>query len=54
MAEVIAKQFPDELASILPAKRKFYDSEDARMDIFGAVGLAMVFRIKKTKRAADW
>lgn len=44
MAESLAKQFPDELASRLPPKRKFYDSEDARMDIFDAVGLAIAMR----------
>jgi hypothetical protein len=43
MAVVLAQKFPDELASRLPSKRKLYDSEDARMDIFMAVGLA-VFR----------
>jgi hypothetical protein len=40
MAVVLAQKFPDELASRLPLKRKFYHSEDARMDIFMAVGLA--------------
>jgi hypothetical protein len=40
MAELLAKQFPDELASRLPPKRMFYESEDARMDIFDAVALA--------------
>src|SRR5882672_655611 len=46
MAEVLAKQFPDELASRLPPERKLWKSEDARMDIFEAVGLAVVFRAK--------
>jgi hypothetical protein len=45
MAELLAKQFPDELASRLPPKRKAWTSEDARMDIFDAVGLAVVFRM---------
>ena len=39
MAELLAKRFPDELASRLPAKRKDWTSEDAHMDIFDAVGL---------------
>ena len=50
MAEVLATQFPDELASRLPPKRKPWKSEDARMDIFDAVALAVVFRLKRAKR----
>jgi Holliday junction resolvasome RuvABC endonuclease subunit len=46
MAEMLAKQFPDELASCLPPKRKPWKSEDCRMDIFDAVALAVVFRIR--------
>jgi hypothetical protein len=42
MAEMLAMQFPDELASRLPPKRKPWKSEDARMDIFDAAGLALV------------
>jgi hypothetical protein len=44
MAEMLAMQFPDELASRLPPKRKLWKSEDSRMDIFDAVALAVVFR----------
>jgi hypothetical protein len=33
--------FPDELASCLPPKRKLHKSEDSRMDMFDAVGLAI-------------
>jgi hypothetical protein len=51
MAELLAKQFPDELASRLPPKRKSWKSEDARMDIFAAVALAVMFRLKQSKRA---
>ena len=43
MAELLAKQFPDELASRLPPKRALWKSEDARMDIFDAVELAVCF-----------
>jgi hypothetical protein len=50
MAEKLAAQFPDELASRLPPKRKPWRSEDARMDIFDAVGLAVVSRLKQAKR----
>ena len=39
MAELLAKQFPDDLASQLPPKRKSWESEDARMDIFEAVAI---------------
>ena len=47
MAESLAKRFPDELASRLPPKRKraVGDSEDVRMDIFDAVGLAVAAKI---------
>ena len=48
MAEALAKQFPDELASRLPEKRKAWKSEDARMDIFEAVALAVAFQIGHT------
>lgn len=44
MAESLAKQFTDELASRLPPKRKIYKSEDSRMDTFDAVGLAVASR----------
>ena len=44
IAEQLAKQFPDELSSRLPPKRKAWKSEDARMDIFEAVGLALTHR----------
>ncbi|MGA3266486.1 MAG: hypothetical protein ABSE16_06670 [Verrucomicrobiota bacterium] len=47
MAEMLAAQFPDELASRLPPKRKFGNSEDSRMDIFDAVGLAVAFRARQ-------
>lgn len=50
MAEMLAAQFPDELASRLPPKRKTWESEDSRMDIFDAVGLALVLRLKGVKR----
>lgn len=49
MAELLTKQFPDELASRIPIKRKAWTSEDTRMDIFDAVGLAVAFRMKKAK-----
>jgi RNase H-fold protein (predicted Holliday junction resolvase) len=50
MAEMLAAQFPDELASRLPPKRKAWDSEDDRMDIFDAVALAVALRLKQAKR----
>jgi hypothetical protein len=46
MAEILAAQFPDELASRLPPKRKLWQSEDSRMDIFDAMALAVVFRMR--------
>jgi hypothetical protein len=47
VAERMAKEFPDELVGRLPPKRKWWNSEDGRMDIFDAVALAVVFRLKE-------
>jgi Holliday junction resolvasome RuvABC endonuclease subunit len=46
MAELLASQFPDELASRIPTKRKAWTSENARMDVFDAVGLVVVFGMR--------
>ena len=46
LAEILAKRFPEELASRLPPKRRPWMSEDYRMDIFDAVALAVVFRLQ--------
>jgi len=46
LAEILAQRFPEELGSRLPPKRKPWMSEDYRMDIFDAVGLVVVFRMK--------
>jgi hypothetical protein len=43
LAETLAAKFPVELALRLPPKRRPWMSEDPRMDIFDAVGLAAVF-----------
>jgi hypothetical protein len=53
MAEKLAKDFPDELASRLPPKRRLWMSEDSRMDIFDAVALAVVFRLKSAKQTVQ-
>jgi Holliday junction resolvasome RuvABC endonuclease subunit len=50
LAEMMAKRFPEQLGPQLPPKRKFYMNEDPRMAIFDAVALALVFRLKRTKR----
>jgi Holliday junction resolvasome RuvABC endonuclease subunit len=42
-AEMLAGLFPIELAPRLPPKRKAWKSEDPRMDIFDAAGLAVAF-----------
>ena len=47
VAEHLAKQFPDELVGRLPPKRKWYNSEDGRMDIFDAVALAVSLRLNE-------
>ena len=43
VAQTLAEKFPVELASRLPPKRRVWMSEDPRMDIFDAVGLAVAF-----------
>jgi len=43
VAKTLAEKFPVELASRLPPKRRPWMSEDPRMDIFDAVGLAAAF-----------
>jgi Holliday junction resolvasome RuvABC endonuclease subunit len=45
VAKALAVKFPVELGTRLPPKRRPWMSEDPRMDIFDAVGLAMVFYI---------
>ena len=43
MAEMLAQEYPVELAAKLPPKRRAWENEDRRMDIFDAVALAVVF-----------
>ena len=43
LAEYLANHFPEELASCLPPKRRAWDNDDCRMDIFAAVALAAHF-----------
>jgi hypothetical protein len=50
LAERMAKQFPDELASRVPPKRKPWTSEANRMDIFEAVALAVGFVMKQKQQ----
>jgi Holliday junction resolvasome RuvABC endonuclease subunit len=50
VAEIIAKEFPEELASRLPPKRRPWTSEDSRMNIFDAVALSLVLRLSRAKR----
>jgi len=47
MAEFLAHKYPVELAGKLPPKRRAWENEDGRMDMFDAVGLAVVFRLKQ-------
>ncbi|MDR3413258.1 MAG: hypothetical protein P4L87_20280 [Formivibrio sp.] len=47
MAEMLARKFPAELGGRLPPIRRAWDNEDGRMDMFDAVGLAVVFWIKQ-------
>jgi hypothetical protein len=46
MAEMLAQKFPVELAAKVPPKRRPWENEDGRMDIFDAVALAVVFRMR--------
>ena len=46
MATVLAERFPGELLRRLPAKRKAWNSENRKMDMFEAVGLAVVYRMR--------
>lgn len=50
VAEILAERFPEELGFRLPPKRRPWMSEDSRMDIFDAVALALVLRLKEAKR----
>jgi Holliday junction resolvasome RuvABC endonuclease subunit len=47
MAEQLAHKYPDELAAKLPPKRRAWENEDGRMDMFDAVELAVVYWIRK-------
>lgn len=44
IATILAGRSPDELAALLPPKRREWDNEDRRMDIFDAMALAATFR----------
>ena len=50
MAEMLAQKYPVELAAKLPPKRRAWESEDYRMDIFDAMALAVAFRLKGLKQ----
>lgn len=50
MAEFLAQKYPVELEAKLPPKRRSWENEDGRMDMFDAVGLAVVFWWKWEKR----
>jgi Holliday junction resolvasome RuvABC endonuclease subunit len=47
MAKLIAQKYPLELAGKLPPQRRVWESENSRMDVFDAVGLAVVFWLSK-------
>lgn len=46
IAVKLGARFPDELGNRVPPKRKLWQSEDSRMDIFDAVALALMPRVK--------
>jgi hypothetical protein len=45
-AEIIAQRFPEQLAAELPPKRQAWMSEDAKIDIFVAAALALIFQLE--------
>jgi Holliday junction resolvasome RuvABC endonuclease subunit len=49
MAEMLAKKYHVELAAKLPPKRRPWENEDGRMDMFDAVGLALVFQMSEKR-----
>jgi Holliday junction resolvasome RuvABC endonuclease subunit len=51
LAEMIADRFPEELGSRLPPIRKPWMSEDSRMNIFDAVALVLMLRLKNLHQA---
>lgn len=51
LAENIANRFPEELGFRLPPKRRAWESEDSRMDMFDAVALALMIRLQKNRPA---
>jgi Holliday junction resolvasome RuvABC endonuclease subunit len=52
LAEMLAVQFPAELESRLPPKRRPWQSEDSRMDIFAAMSLAVAFWVNEEQKMA--
>jgi hypothetical protein len=44
IAKLLAERVPEEFAAILPPKRRAWNSEDRRMDIFDALALTVTFR----------
>lgn len=50
LALALADRYPDELALRVPAKRKLWQSEDSRLDMFEAVALALMVRITRARQ----
>lgn len=50
LAAIIAQRFPDDLGPQLPSKRRPWESEHSRMDIFYAAALALMPRLKRATR----
>jgi Holliday junction resolvasome RuvABC endonuclease subunit len=53
MAEMLAQKYPVELAAKLPPKRRAWENEDRRMDIFDAMAMAVVFGVDRTRKRPD-
>jgi RNase H-fold protein (predicted Holliday junction resolvase) len=49
LVEIIARQFPEQLGSKVPPKRKAWMREHYQTGIFDAVALALVFRLKRSE-----
>jgi hypothetical protein len=50
MAETLIQKYPAELAGKMPRKRRAWENEDGRMDMFDAVGLGVLFWINENSK----
>jgi Holliday junction resolvasome RuvABC endonuclease subunit len=53
MAKIVAGRFSEETGLQLPPKRRSWDNEHPRADVFHALALVMVYRLWRAKRTAN-